>query len=119
MPDARLPPEPGAPHELAEDPRIDVAAAVAAQVDHEAVAVEDRIVVALPGGDVGRSHRAQVHVADATGAQRVDTQAARVLPLGVAQVGFAGGGNGRHDDAAWLAAGAADTQPHLASGLAA
>jgi len=50
--DARLEIEPGLAEELAEKPGVDVAAFVVADVDDEALAVVDGIVVALPLADV-------------------------------------------------------------------
>src|SRR5207249_3331065 len=77
--DPRLPVEPGAPHQLLEDPRVDVAAAVVTHVDDEPGAIEDRIEVALPFGHVAAAHGAQVEVADLRLPRLLDALAAGVL----------------------------------------
>ena len=54
LPTARLPVEPGLAQQLLEDPAIDVAAVIVADVDDQPVAVEDRVKLALPLRHVAR-----------------------------------------------------------------
>src|SRR6185437_12641077 len=111
---ARLPVHPAPAHQLLEDPRVDVAAAVVAVVEDEARAVEHGIEVALPLRDVPGAHGAQMHVADGALTQAVHEQAARVLPLVVAQVDVLRARDGFDDHIARRAGGArAYGEPYL------
>ncbi len=81
----RLPVEPRLPRQSIEDPRIDVAAAVVAHVDDQAVALEDRRVLANPVADVAATHGAKMDVTDLGPARLLDPIPARHLPLVVTQ----------------------------------
>ena len=105
LPDPVLPVEPGLAHELLEDPGVDVAAAVVADVDDQALAVEDRIEVLDPLRVVVAAHGPQVDVADLALAGLLDLEPAGVLPLGVAEVGLGAGRDGDDDLLAGRAAG--------------
>ena len=78
--DARLPVEPRLAQQPAEDPAVDVAAAVVAHVDDEPLAVEHRVELARPLGDVVAAHRAQVHVADLAAARPAPPAAGACTP---------------------------------------
>ncbi len=82
--DARLPVEPGFAQQIAEEPRVDIAAVIMANVDDEALAIEDGVKIARPLIDVAGPHGLQVDIADVAVGVCVDLSAARVLPLGVA-----------------------------------
>ena len=86
--DARLPEEPGLAQQLFEDPAVDVAAAIVADVDDQALAREDRVELALPLGDVAAAHRPQVDVADLALAGFLHGLTACELPFVVAEIVF-------------------------------
>ena len=95
--DAVLPVEPGLAHELLQDPGIDVAAAVVADVDDQALAVEDRVEVLDPFRVIVAAHGPEMDVADVALAGLLDLETPGVFPLGVAEVGLGVRGDG-HDD---------------------
>src|SRR5207249_12247150 len=78
---ARLPVEPRLAQQLLQEPGVDVAAAVVANVDHETLAVEDGIELPRPLRDVLGPHGPQVHVPDLSLAQAVHLEPSCVLPL--------------------------------------
>ncbi len=90
-----------------------------ANVDDQALAVEDRIVVARPLIDVLGAHGAQMHVADLAAGFRVHLEAAGVFPLCVAQIGLIGGLDGRHQHIASFSRSRPHAQQYLRTSLAA
>ena len=96
--DARLPEEPGAAEKFGENPGVDVAAVVVADVDDEALAVVDGIEVASPFGDVVGAHGAKVDVADVVLGVGIDFAAAGKFPFGVAKIAFVAFGDGSDED---------------------
>src|SRR5665647_1748749 len=95
--DPVLPVEPGFAHELLEDPGIDVAAVVVADVDDQTLAVEDGIEVLDPLRVIGVAHGPQVDIADVALPGLLDLETAGVFPLSVAEVGLGVGRDGRDD----------------------
>src|SRR4029078_10438452 len=87
---SRLPVEPGLPQELFENPAIDVAAVIVANVDDQAVTVEDRVELTLPLRHVARLHRAQMDVAKFALSRLLDRQPPRVLPFVVSDRSLTG-----------------------------
>ena len=84
--DARLPVEPGLSQQLFEDPAVDIAAVVVADVDDQSFAIEDRIELTLPLRHVVAPHRAQVHVSDLASSCLFDGEPSGVLPFVVSHV---------------------------------
>src|SRR5262245_44646363 len=70
------PVHPGLAHQAAENPAVDVAAAVMANVYNETFAVEHGIEIARPFGEIPSAHGAQVYIADPAVAQPVDREPA-------------------------------------------
>ncbi len=85
---ARLPEHPRLAHQLAQNPTVDVAAAVVANVHYQSLPVVHGRVVFHPGVDVVWSHSAKVDVADLPFGGFLHFEAARVFPFVIAKVLF-------------------------------
>ena len=90
-----LPIHPCLTHEFFEDEAVDVSAAVATDVDDEPLAVEDRVELPVPLGDVAAAHGPQMDVAHTPVAFSFYNLAARIFPVVVPQIRFVARG---HDD---------------------
>ena len=103
--DARLPVEPGFAQQIAEEPRVDIAAVVMAHIDDESLAVEDGVIIARPLIDVARAHGLQMDIADVSLRFCVDLRAARVFPLCVAHARIVAVADGLDDNVVGFAGG--------------
>ena len=80
LPHARLPVEPGSPHQFPEQPTIDVAAIVMSDIYDEALSIEDRIKLFGPLSDIIGAHGAQMHVSELPLPLLLHFEAPRILP---------------------------------------
>jgi len=110
---------PSAAEKLAENPGVDVAAAVVAHVDDQTLTIKNGVELAHPVVDVVGAHFAEVDVTDAVLRVGVNLEAPRVFPLGVAEVGLVVFGDGGNEDFANLSCRVFHLEHDLVAGLAA
>src|SRR5947208_12802231 len=110
---ARLPVEPRLPHQPLEEPAVDVAAVVVPNVDDEPFAVERRIEIPRPLGDVVPAHRPQMHVPDVVVSLLLDREPPRVLPFCITKVPLALLRDRRYDDLARRPSSRLHAEQHL------
>ena len=86
---ARLPVHPWLSQQSRENEAVDVAAAIVARIDDQALTVEYRIEIAEPRCDIARRHGAKMNIADPVLRQLVRSLTARKFPVAVTQRSFA------------------------------